>query len=100
VYRGLGRLRSHPSNRHGDPTFANEQRTLPDVWVARCGCEIDALRTGLFHARATHRLMSFSLYTRVKNWTGKHTSPGVVVEPRKPAALRECWTAPETFNDE
>jgi hypothetical protein len=35
----------------------------------------------------------------VKNWTGKHTSPGVVVEPRKPAARPECWTAPETLND-
>jgi hypothetical protein len=66
VYRGLGRLRSHPSNQHGDPTFANKQCTLPDVWVARCGREIDALRTCLFHARATQGLMSFSLYTRDK----------------------------------
>jgi hypothetical protein len=64
VYRDLGRLRSNPGNYHDDPTFANEQRTLPDVWVARCGREIDALRTCLFHARATQRLMSFSLYTR------------------------------------
>jgi len=64
VYMGLGRLRSHPSNHHGDPTFADEQHTLPDVRIARCGREIDAFRTCLFHARATHRLMSYSLHRR------------------------------------
>ena len=62
MYKGLGRLRSHPSNRHGDPTFTDEQHTLPDVWIARGGREIDALRTCLFHARATYEFMSCSLH--------------------------------------